>query len=82
LDSGWRKRLVTRRPENAALELAPQLWVPRDVGLVEIEPWGASTRCRVAKEAPERESDLQLSQRNLGELVRWASARPDPRHRE
>lgn len=60
---------------------APTLWVPVDVGLLVVEPWGASSRCRVLKEAPHTEPTRVLDQREIGELVRWASARPDPRHR-
>jgi hypothetical protein len=58
----------------------PSLWVPGDVGLVVVDGRG----CRVAKPAPlNRDPDPIFSGgygRNLGNLVRWVSARPDPRH--
>jgi hypothetical protein len=57
---------------------APTLWVPRELGLVEIDGRG----CRVRKAAPVRTNvgELALSAFDLGTLVRWVSARPDPRH--
>ena len=58
-------------------EVAPILWVPADCGLVEIDGGG----CRVVKRAPKRKSVPELGSHRIGQLVRWASARPDPRHR-
>ena len=57
---------------------APTLWVPRDIGLVEVDGRGA----RVRKPSPVRKEvgDLVMSAAELGALVRWVSARPDPRH--
>lgn len=57
-------------------EEAPTLWVPPDCGLVEVSGSG----CRVLREAPRREARV-LSQKELADLVRWVSWRPDPRHR-
>lgn len=57
-------------------EEAPTLWVPPDCGLVEVSGAG----CRVLREAPRREPRA-LSQKELADLVRWVSWRPDPRHR-
>jgi hypothetical protein len=55
---------------------APQLWVPKDVGLVEV-----SHNCRVVRLSPvNHEARLELDDKRLAELVRWTSARPDPRH--
>lgn len=68
---------------------APTLWVPDDVGLVVI----TDGKARIAKKsvrrpgAPERRGPLGLLQedrtgtrRALGDLARWLSVRPDPRH--
>jgi hypothetical protein len=55
---------------------APTLWVPRDCGLVEVTSRGT----RVAKEAKARGA-RGLSEKELCDLVRWTSARPDWRHR-
>lgn len=54
---------------------APTLWVPRDLGLIEVR----STGTRLVREAPRHEMP-HPSAATLGRLVRWASARPDPRH--
>lgn len=56
---------------------APTLWVPRDVGLIEVDGRG----CRVTKRAPVRHEvpDMAAGGR-LNDLVRWVSVRPDPRH--
>ena len=56
---------------------APTLWVPADVGLVEVSEGG----CRVAKKAPRREAK-ELQPSDISGLVRHVSFRPDPRHRE
>jgi hypothetical protein len=63
--------------EKSRVELeAPQLWVPQDVGLVEV-----SHNCRVIRSSPvNHDAELPLDDRGLGDLVRWVSARPDPRH--
>lgn len=55
---------------------APTLWIPRDVGLVEIHGGG----CRVVREAPKTVA-RELTIREIATLVRWASFRPDRRHR-
>lgn len=56
-------------------EEAPTLWVPRDVGLVEV---GADGRVRTARKAPRSEPTRDIG--SIGAIVRWASFRPDPRH--
>lgn len=63
---------------RAELE-APTLWVPADVGLVTITPRGV----HVAKKAPLRKPEISATRLDhmLGQLVRWVSVRPDPRHR-
>lgn len=57
---------------------APTLWVPRDVGLVAVGARG----CRVVKPSPRRRKPepLAATRRQLNDLVRWVSHRPDPRH--
>lgn len=55
---------------------APTVWVPRDLGLVQIT---AAGRCDVVRRSPVREV-APLDARQLSDLVRWVSARPDPRH--
>jgi len=57
-------------------EEAPTLWIPSDVGLVEIK----GGRCFVVRKAPVEEPTSPLG--DYGSLVRWASFRPDPRHVE
>jgi hypothetical protein len=72
----------------------PNLWVPKDVGLVEIDGRGM----RVARRSPINKTpksiidleyadsmkDLELANRmrrkNINELARWVSNRPDRRH--
>lgn len=72
---------------------APTLWVPRDVGLIEISRSG----CHVVKSAPRNKTpkpiigevsdhgDAEVQNRrhrqSIADIVRWASNRPDPRHR-
>lgn len=70
------------------LDAAPQLWVPRDVGLITVNGRGS----RIVKEAPRYEFGGEgnnyrryretgdLAMREVADIVRWASARPDPRH--
>lgn len=53
----------------------PMLWVPADLGLMTVSSAGV----RVLREAPRREMALP-SRATIGQLVRWVSARPDPRH--
>lgn len=77
----WQEPTSFDALDQEQLADAPTLWVPRDVGLVIVEPWGDSTRCRVVKDSPHMQPSYALHDRQLGELVRWASARPDPRHR-
>lgn len=55
---------------------APTLWVPRDVGLVVVNGRGT----KVVKRSPRRAEVPTLDPSELGQLVRWISMRPDPRH--
>lgn len=55
---------------------APTLWVPPDVGLVEVDGRGT----HLVKRAPRRKEVPALSAGELGQLVRFVSMRPDPRH--
>lgn len=55
---------------------APTCWVPRDVGLIEVDGRG----CTVVKPAPIRREVPLVGHRDLGQMVRWVSMRPDPRH--
>lgn len=55
---------------------APTCWVPRDIGLVVIDGRG----CTTVKRSPRRKEVPAMSDRELGQLVRWVSIRPDPRH--
>lgn len=55
---------------------APTLWVPRDVGLIEVSSRG----CRVTRKAPVNKTPTDPCGATLHDLVRWASFRPDPRH--
>jgi hypothetical protein len=61
---------------SLAERACPTLWVPADVGLVEVDSRG----CHVAKPAPRRRPDVELTDRLLATLVRHVSYRPDPRH--
>lgn len=61
---------------SPAEKAAPTLWVPRECGLIEVSSRG----CRVAKEAP-AQGCRGLSEKELCDLVRWTSARPDFRHK-
>lgn len=75
---------------------APTLWVPNDVGLIEIDGRG----CHVVRESPTRkepkiftqldpayydkldpETTNRLHRQHVNVFARWVSARPDPRHR-
>jgi hypothetical protein len=56
---------------------APTVWVPADLGLIEVDDHCA----RVVKPAPRRKQVPALGPHELGQLVRWVSVRPDPRHR-
>lgn len=56
---------------------APRLWVPSDVGLVEIDERG---RCAVVRKAPLNEDPSPIADQMLTNLIRWVSVRPDPRH--
>jgi hypothetical protein len=69
---GGKGHAVASRVEREA----PTCWVPKDVGLVVVDGRGA----RVAKGAPHRREVPALDPRELGQLVRWVSMRPDPRH--
>lgn len=54
---------------------APTLWVPKDVGLIEVSSRG----CHVTKRSPVVKEPEPFSA--LGVMARWISVRPDPRHR-
>jgi hypothetical protein len=55
---------------------APTLWVPNDVGLVEVDGRGCTVRRAASSQSPR-----DLTNRELADLVRWCSYRGDPRHR-
>lgn len=56
---------------------APTLWVPADVGLIEVGGNGA----HVVRRAPLRRDPTGIrNDQELHQLVRWMSWRPDPRH--
>lgn len=55
---------------------SPTLWVPRDVGLVIVDGRGT----HVERAAPRRKAVPTLTAREVGQLVRFVSMRPDPRH--
>lgn len=55
---------------------APTLWIPRDVGLVVVDGGGT----RVLQKSPVRRDVPSLSPKEIGQLIRWTSMRPDPRH--
>ena len=57
-------------------EESPILWVPADVGLIVVDGRGT----RLVRRAPRRPEVAALSSGELGQLVRWISMRPDPRH--
>lgn len=54
----------------------PTLWVPPDVGLVTVDGRG----CHVVKRSPRRKEVPACTPHVLGQLVRFVSIRPDPRH--
>lgn len=58
---------------------APTCWVPRDLGLIAVNARG----CRVVKASPKRKEVKPIAgtRKQLNDLVRWVSHRPDPRHR-
>lgn len=58
-------------------EEAPYCWLPRDLGLVVVHPSGRSEVIRIS---PRRKEVPMLTDRELGQLIRWVSIRPDPRH--
>lgn len=55
---------------------APTLWVPGDVGLVEV----TERSCRVVRKAPINAEPTENW--SISQLVRFVSMRPDPRHHE
>lgn len=57
---------------------APTLWIPPDVGLVEIEERSDGLVCRTVRKAPLDMPTAPLG--DYGRLARWVSYRPDPRH--
>lgn len=75
---------------------APMLWIPRDVGLVVVGPGGCSVireaprrkiteplvRWPYGSSRLPAEDASRLQRAALAQLVRWVSARPDPRHAE
>lgn len=72
---------------------SPQLWVPRDVGLIEVR----GTRAFVVRRAPKNELPVpivgadsgvrdpkvhnRVQRQRINDMIRWTSNRPDPRHR-
>jgi hypothetical protein len=58
---------------------APTLWVPADVGLIEVDGNG----CRITRRSPRRTNPkpIAVSRKHINDLVRWVSHRPDLRHR-
>lgn len=58
---------------------APTCWVPRDLGLVTVSDRGV----RIVKRSPRRKDPkpIAASRKQINDLVRWVSHRPDPRHR-
>lgn len=59
---------------------APNVWVPRDCGLIEVAENGSST---IVKKAPITDQQpLVNNEYALHQLLRWVSFRPDPRHHE
>lgn len=56
---------------------APTLWIPRDVGLIAIDGRG----CRIVRPSPIRKDVAAVfDPGHIAKLIRWVSARPDPRH--
>lgn len=55
---------------------APMVWIPPDVGLIEVDSIG----CRFTKTAPVNTARQELSPAAVGQLARWISIRPDPFH--
>lgn len=55
---------------------APTLWIPPDVGLLEVHGSGYG---RVVRAAPRLEPTVNLTDKLLAQAVRWASNRPDPK---
>lgn len=67
---GWTARSLVEREW-------PTLWVPRDVGLIEVDGRG----CRVTRRSPVRKDVPGIDAGfHLADLIRWVSVRPDPRH--
>lgn len=54
---------------------APTLWIPSDVGLIEV---GDDGKCRTVRKAPSNKPTRAFAP--LGKLIRWVSYRPDTRH--
>lgn len=54
----------------------PALWVPRDVGLIEVTRGG----CRVVKPSPVRPEPRAIDGPLVGLIARHVSSHPDPRH--
>lgn len=58
---------------------SPTLWVPKDVGLIECTQENTYT---TRKSPRNKEVVKTFTKKELGQMVRWASFRPDPRHAE
>lgn len=55
---------------------APTCWVPADLGLIVVDGRGT----KLVRKSPRRKEVPMLRPREVGQLVRWISIRPDPRH--
>jgi hypothetical protein len=67
--------------QKSIVELqAPTLWIPEDVGLIEV----TSKSSKIIKKAPISSSNRlsRLTDQQLNNLIRWISVRPDPRHKD
>jgi hypothetical protein len=56
----------------------PGLWVPDDVGLITVD--GRGCKVRHASPVVKDPEPPFYGERGLHDLIRWVSARPDPRH--
>jgi hypothetical protein len=69
--------------EDAQLALSTDgkaLWVPDDVGLIEVTGRGCTVRHPSPVVAEPTLPFYDNGERGLHDLIRWVSARPDPRH--
>jgi len=60
------------------IQEAPVCWVPKDIGLVVVN----ARQAKVVKRSPRRNEVPALTPMELGQLVRYVSMRPDPRHEQ